>query len=80
MVLISVKRLSTNQGQRAARMIRSTEKLNCFIGKRALTVPQLSKLPHASLRRNRDNIKQTPWPSVRKRTIPSERPRFVGEI
>jgi hypothetical protein len=25
-------------------------------------------------------VKQTPWPSVRKRTIPTERPPFVGEI
>jgi hypothetical protein len=24
--------------------------------------------------------KQTPWPLVRKRTIPTERPPFVGEI
>jgi hypothetical protein len=25
-------------------------------------------------------VKQTPWPLVRKRTIPTERPPLVGEI
>jgi hypothetical protein len=29
---------------------------------------------------NKQTNKQTPWPSVRKRTIPTERPPLVSEI
>jgi hypothetical protein len=29
---------------------------------------------------NNNNKKKTPWPLVRKRTIPTERPQLVGQV
>jgi hypothetical protein len=29
---------------------------------------------------SKNNKKKTPWPEVRKRTMPTERPQLVGEV
>jgi hypothetical protein len=63
---------------------RSTQQPSCLALLSCFEMPGDSGIPHNTSRElevpPNNTTKQTPWPLVRKRTIPTERPPLVDEI